>query len=573
MKIQASIFYSLLGLIIFVAILIRFTALGQFPPAMLPDEAALGYNAMSIAQTGKDEWSISWPLAFHSFGDDKPPAFVYATSLVYLVTGWTPVLPRITSALAGLLTVLFLTLWLRNITKSDLGALTGGLIAAVSPWTVHLSRSALESNLGLFGFIFGLYFFEKTKQRHSRARLIFFVVLSSLGFILSTYSFHSYRLVTPVYLGVLALIEMYALWKRNAFRKIFSSPILYISAATCILVLPGLLYGSSTTRFSQTTLYQPVPINSIMALNRDTCHEMSTQLQIPYLSRACQLVWNRPTIYANLLYRSFLLHLQPTFIFIEGDRHFAQNPMQVGLLFAYLLPVFAVGLYQSIKKRGYYFFLFVGYVVAITPSALTGPIHATRLSPLIPFAIAFCVIGIVSILKKRMHLYGLFAVSLLIAGGLFFIQYAEVTFGKSADFVGHSQQLSKLIYTYASSDYTVYVDRQALPEPHMYIAFWNRIPAKTYHDFQKFPGEIPLSAARPQQLGETILFDEPSVEALACDVSGSDKIVIISSRALDFDPVLVIKDFTRVNTIAYVYTIESIRSDKAFMLSRCKATK
>ncbi|KKU82941.1 MAG: hypothetical protein UY10_C0019G0001, partial [Microgenomates group bacterium GW2011_GWA2_47_8] len=49
----------------------RIWQLGILPLALNRDEAALAYNAVLLAETGKDEWGRSWPLALQSFGDFK----------------------------------------------------------------------------------------------------------------------------------------------------------------------------------------------------------------------------------------------------------------------------------------------------------------------------------------------------------------------------------------------------------------------------------------------------------------------------------------------------------------------
>ena len=41
------------------------------PGGLNRDEAALGYNAFSLLETGKDEWGKQWPIVFRSFGDYK----------------------------------------------------------------------------------------------------------------------------------------------------------------------------------------------------------------------------------------------------------------------------------------------------------------------------------------------------------------------------------------------------------------------------------------------------------------------------------------------------------------------
>ena len=63
-------------IVLTIAFLIRFINLNS-TPALNPDEAALGYNAYSLIETGKDEHGTSWPLHFKSFGDFKPGGYVY----------------------------------------------------------------------------------------------------------------------------------------------------------------------------------------------------------------------------------------------------------------------------------------------------------------------------------------------------------------------------------------------------------------------------------------------------------------------------------------------------------------
>ena len=49
----------------------------DFPPALNADEAAFGYNAYSLVETGKDEHGNAWPIHFQSFNDYKPGFYFY----------------------------------------------------------------------------------------------------------------------------------------------------------------------------------------------------------------------------------------------------------------------------------------------------------------------------------------------------------------------------------------------------------------------------------------------------------------------------------------------------------------
>ena len=66
----------LIFLILLLAFVVRFYKLGSFP-ALNADEAAIGYNAYSLLETGKDEHGNSWPIHFQSFNDFKPGLYFY----------------------------------------------------------------------------------------------------------------------------------------------------------------------------------------------------------------------------------------------------------------------------------------------------------------------------------------------------------------------------------------------------------------------------------------------------------------------------------------------------------------
>jgi predicted membrane-bound mannosyltransferase len=54
-------------LILFLAFFFRFYQLGNIPFGFFCDEASVGYNAYSLANTGTDEWGVKWPLFFKAF--------------------------------------------------------------------------------------------------------------------------------------------------------------------------------------------------------------------------------------------------------------------------------------------------------------------------------------------------------------------------------------------------------------------------------------------------------------------------------------------------------------------------
>ncbi len=233
-------------LILSLAVLLRFPYLSIFPPSMLQDEVSLGYSAISIAETGKDEWGYNYPIVFKSFGDNKPPAFFYTTALIYKIVGWQSVLPRITSALAGIVIVLTGTLWIEKLFQSKQLGLIAGLILATNPWSIHLSRMALESNLGLAFFITGLLFFTKLtnhisyKQKENNI-LITYTILSSFFFSLSTYSYHAFRFSIILLLSSYILFTTILNYRQINKKKKNLKHIFFVLILSTLLSLPGFL--------------------------------------------------------------------------------------------------------------------------------------------------------------------------------------------------------------------------------------------------------------------------------------------------------------------------------------------
>ncbi|MEK7513906.1 MAG: hypothetical protein AAB580_03370, partial [Patescibacteria group bacterium] len=134
-------------IIVLLAAILRFYKLGQVPSGFVNDEAAIGYNAYSLLKTGKDEFNVSWPVIFRSFGEGKLPVYIYLTIPSVAVFGLNEFSVRFPSALFGVLTVLVVSRW----------SLLAALVLATLPWHIHFSRAAFEANLALFFLTFGTW--------------------------------------------------------------------------------------------------------------------------------------------------------------------------------------------------------------------------------------------------------------------------------------------------------------------------------------------------------------------------------------------------------------------------------
>jgi len=114
------------------------------PPGFFRDEAAIAYNAHTIATEGRDEYGARFPLYFSSFLDYKSPIFVYGLAGVFRITGPDREAARGFAAVCVLAAILLLG-WLayRRTSRASVGVATV-VLAGTSPWLFELGRVAFE---------------------------------------------------------------------------------------------------------------------------------------------------------------------------------------------------------------------------------------------------------------------------------------------------------------------------------------------------------------------------------------------------------------------------------------------
>src|SRR5215204_3433171 len=80
------------------------------PPGFYIDESSIAYNALTVAQSGRDEHGEAWPLYFRAFGDYKNPTYVYLLAAVFKMSGPSIMVARLLSAALGALAAVLLGL-------------------------------------------------------------------------------------------------------------------------------------------------------------------------------------------------------------------------------------------------------------------------------------------------------------------------------------------------------------------------------------------------------------------------------------------------------------------------------
>ncbi|MDH7488000.1 MAG: glycosyltransferase family 39 protein [Anaerolineae bacterium] len=123
--------WILLFLVVAVAAVLRFVALGDIPPGLYRDEAYNGLDAVQVLRG-------TTPVFFEA-NNGREPLFIYLVSAAVALLGRTPVAIRIVAAILGTLTLpaaylLFRAMYGRGV------ALVGAAALALTVWPIQLSR-------------------------------------------------------------------------------------------------------------------------------------------------------------------------------------------------------------------------------------------------------------------------------------------------------------------------------------------------------------------------------------------------------------------------------------------------
>jgi 4-amino-4-deoxy-L-arabinose transferase-like glycosyltransferase len=339
--------------IIFVGFLLRFYQLGTNPPSLYWDEVALGYNAYSIAETGKDEEGKFLPIQyFRSFGDFKPPVYIYAAVPMIKLFGLNEWTTRFPSAFFGSLSIILTYLITQKILKRlsaseeaflstdriEWISLLAALMLAISPWHTQISRVAYEANVALFLVLLGVWLFLKYIENENRQ--LRYIIFSGVSFVLTFYTFNSNRVFTPLLVALLAI-----LYRRQLFhtaKDIRKSLIaLMISFAILLPLLPHLASSQGQLRYKEVNIFSDP---EVVAISNARIARLGNTWWAGILN-------NRRILYAQNWLDGYFKQFSGKFLFISGDVNPRFSIQDVGELYIVELPFILIGLYLFASRR------------------------------------------------------------------------------------------------------------------------------------------------------------------------------------------------------------------------------
>lgn len=365
-------------LIFALAFFLRFYKLGDIPNGLYQDETAIGYNAYSLLETGRDEHGRYLPLYFESFGDWKLPIYIYLTVISVKLFGLTEFAVRFPSALFGTLTVPLLYVFIKELFKKRRVAVLTSLLLAINPWHLHYSRATFEVTIALFLFILGgLLIFHK--------KLLF----GTVSFILVLYSYNLTRLLAPLLYGLFIIYyrkRLIGVEKKNIILTVIISLILLLPFIKSFFASEGIASAYGTFIFTSAQVQAPL------------LEFRSYFVRLPVLFT--KIFFNRFILTAWQYLQNLISYLSVDFFFISGSKHGNHGIGNFGQFYPLELIFIITGIWQAVKKRVRTGYLFIGWwLVVIFVAALTREApHATRSFFLLVPLVFFSSLGLLGIL-------------------------------------------------------------------------------------------------------------------------------------------------------------------------------
>lgn len=463
---------NLLLLIVVLGFAARVYNVSSVPPSLNWDEVSHGYNAYSILTTGKDEWGVSFPTIFRAFGDYKLPVYIYLTAISELIFGLSAFAVRFPSVLAGTISIYLTYLLAKKITKKENAALFAALIMAVSPWSLFLSRVAVEANVSLALIIGGIYLFVDGLEKKKSSIFLGAMLLS-----LSAWTYNSARIFVPLML--FSIMVIYWSDAKNLFRT--KTKLALLSAGVLLLFLVPmfvqLLNSEGSARYENVQILDEGAIAEI--------NDRRQKANMPAIVE--RFFYNKAIFFAEKFTTNYLNHYSPNFLFLKGGDNYQFNVPNHGLFYILNLPFLVYGAFKFWKNRSDKRIQLVLAWLVLSPVAASitreSP-HTLRSIMLMTPIIIIISWGIYETFRviNKSYVLPLYLLALCFSFASYYKFYL-VDYSKMYSFAwqyGYSQMASIVEEKY--DDYEKIVITKKHGEPHIFMLFYLKVYPATYRE-------------------------------------------------------------------------------------------
>lgn len=403
----------ILAFILVLSALLRFWRLGNVPLGVTHDEVAYIYNSYSIAKTARNVFGEFLPFLTWMTKEGFP----FLPVPIYMAVPFSWFLPlsvftgRLLPALLGVLDVLLVYLFVRQVFGKQSLALVSALFLAISPWHLHFSRSAYDTNYALFFYLLGcVIFLWEIKQKK-------IPIMSFVSFLLALYSYRGMSIIA------IPIMLMLAVYSRVVLRAKPNQLVFFIIGI--VFLMGTQWYIIATTGRAYTAEGISIFTNPRMQEEIDT---QIREAKGPLLLR--RLFLNKPSYIAAKLRENYLRLYSPEFLFLYGEPQQIYSIWSRGRLYFLDLPFLLMGISYlfGINRQGA-ILLTLFILLGGLPAAFGGPSYSARnffLSSLFPVVTAAGILWLVnhkSLWKLKPLILSMLVLGYIYSSGSFLFDY------------------------------------------------------------------------------------------------------------------------------------------------------
>lgn len=320
----------ILLLLIILGGVLRFFRLSDFPVQLNHDEISQFYDAISIAQTGKDIYGNFLPFIFPSVGDFKPPFYTYITSIFFMIFGWQEITIRLPAVFFGVLLIPTVYFFSNKLLNNKNIALLAAFFTSFAPFEIFFSRKSFENGAGIFlmllGFICLFSYMEKKR--------FLWIYLAAGIFATAMYTYFSHAIIIPLLLITFSLIAKgYSL---KDFKKYLGPVLLFLGLTLPLLVL---ILINSGTRFRSQTVFIKQDVN----LGRELGFVNTNNLILDTLLKS--------KITLDYSFNRYLKQFDPLYLFGNGLDFTNYSFLGIGPLLLMQFPFLILGIIFLLKNN------------------------------------------------------------------------------------------------------------------------------------------------------------------------------------------------------------------------------
>jgi hypothetical protein len=314
---------------------------------------------------------------------------------------------RLLSVVISSLTVLILGLLVKRITQNKTLALITSVVFAISPWSILFAHTAYEAPNALFFYLLGIYWLLDLTGAKKTSQAVLLAIGSFLAYFVGFYSYHGYKLIMPVLVGV-PFVWQWWLADKKTKTKLTKPYLVFI----CLMILLVIKFLTSMSGYGDRQA-------ELIFLNHDFLAKLVNETRkLGFLSPLSNLLINKYTILLREMSIRYLAVFNPMNLFVTGsDSTILFSLFQAGYAYLIELPLIFVGGWFLHKNYKNAFYLLLSFLlIAPLPAALhQGTSTALRAGLIFPLLSIFVGAGWYQLFMLK----GLFNLLLkLLASGL-----------------------------------------------------------------------------------------------------------------------------------------------------------